>query len=256
MVCVTFAGAFNISKEKKKKCMNLQRLDKIISSQLNISRSVARADIRRGKVTVNKNTIRDPAAQADPQNAEITYLGQPVFYKEFIYIIMNKPKGVISASTDKSRETVVDLVPQHLKRNSLFPVGRLDKDTTGLLLITDDGDFAHRVVSPKKSILKTYIANLDGAVTVEMTEIFANGVVLADGTVCRPAFLRALEGTLAEIKIPEGRYHQIKRMFGTVGLGVNGLERIALGNLTLPEDIGYGECRELSENEINAIFVN
>ncbi len=234
--------------------MNLQRLDKIIASQLNISRSIARTDIKRGKVTVNGIILRDVSAQIDPQNTEISYNGQPISYKKFIYILMNKPKGVLSASNDKSRETVVDLVPETLKRQNLFPVGRLDKDTTGLIIITDDGDFAHRVISPKKNILKTYLASLDGAVTDEMTEIFAKGVVLADGTVCKKAILTPLQNNKAIIKISEGKYHQIKRMFGTVGLGVNELHRMAIGGLTLPSDLNFGQSRELNVGEIEALF--
>jgi len=234
----------------------LQRLDKIISSQFNISRSIARTEIRRGKVSVGGQVIRDFSQQFDPENLEITYLGQPLDYKKNIYIIMNKPRGVLSASTDKSRETVVDLVKEDLKRNNLFPVGRLDKDTTGLLLITDDGDFAHRVISPKKNITKTYLAELDGKVTEEMIKIFAQGVTLADGTVCRKAELTALQDNNAIIKITEGKYHQIKRMFGTVGLGVNSLHRMALGSLYLPKDLNYGDSRELTKAELEAIFVN
>ena len=234
----------------------MQRLDKIISSQFNISRSIARAQIKRGKVRVDGEVVRDFAAQFEPESCEITYRGQPLSYKEHIYIIMNKPRGVLSASTDKSRETVVDLVDENLKRHDLFPVGRLDKDTTGLLLITDDGDFAHKVISPKKNIVKTYLAELDGAVTAEMVEIFRKGVTLADKAVCKQAELIPLEENKAIIKVTEGKYHQIKRMFGTVGLGVNSLHRMALGSLNLPEDLGVGANRELTKSEIEAIFVN
>ena len=205
---------------------------------------------------MNGEVIRDFAQQFNPDTVVITYMGQPLNYKKHIYIIMNKPRGVLSASTDKSRETVVDLVREDLKRNNLFPVGRLDKDTTGLLIITDDGDFAHNVISPKKNITKTYIAELDGAVTDEMTKAFAKGVILADGTVCKKAELIPCENNCAIIKITEGKYHQIKRMFGTVGLGVNGLHRMALGGLELPEDLGFGENRELTINELESIFVN
>ena len=234
----------------------MQRIDKIISSQLNISRSVSRTDIRRGKVCVDGVVIRDFSMQFDPDACEITYCGQPLCYKKHIYIIMNKPRGVLSASSDKTRETVVDLVNDDLKRTGLFPVGRLDKDTTGLLIITDDGDFAHRVISPKKNIIKTYIAELDGAVTDEMIRIFANGVTLADGTLCRKAELTPIDEAHAQIRITEGKYHQIKRMFGTVGLGVNALHRKALGGLELPLDLSYGNNRELSINELNLIFDN
>lgn len=232
----------------------MQRIDKIISSQFNLSRSVARTDIRKGKVSVNGEVVRDPSFQTNPDLCEITYGGQALCYKKYIYVLMNKPKGVLSASSDKSRETVVDLVPEPLKRNNLFPVGRLDKDTTGLLIITDDGDFAHKVLSPKNKIYKTYIAQLDGDVTDEMTEIFAKGVTLADGSLCQPALLKRISQNTAEIKIPEGKYHQIKRMFGTVGLGVNELHRFALGGLCLPEDLAQGESRELNVNELSVIF--
>ncbi len=234
----------------------MQRLDKIISSQLNISRSVARNDIRIGKVFVDGELIRDPSFQADPERSFIKYCGRPVCYKEYVYILMNKPKGVLSASEDKKRETVVDLVPDELRRGGLAPVGRLDKDTTGLLIITDDGEFAHNVISPKKNVVKTYKVELDGPVTQEMAELFEKGVVLADGTKCRPAVLRDLGENTAEIKISEGKYHQIKRMFGVVGLGVNQLERVALGGLALPEELAVGECRELSKSELEQIFSN
>lgn len=236
--------------------MNLKRLDKIISSQFNISRSITKAIIHRGKVKIDGQVVRDPSLQVDVDKACIEYKGQALNYKEHIYIIMNKPKGVLSASDDKKRQTVVDLVPPELFRQGLFPVGRLDRDTTGLLLITDDGDFAHKVISPKKNIFKTYKALLDGDVTKEMSERFAKGVVLADGTVCRSAILERVCENTALIKISEGKYHQIKRMFGVVGLGVNELERVALGGLVMPSDISVGGCRELSKDEKNQIFDN
>ena len=234
----------------------MQRLDKIISSQLNISRSVARTDIRVGKVFVDGQLVRDPSFQVDAEKSFIKHCGQAVGYKKYIYILMNKPQGVLSASDDKSRKTVVDLVPESLRRQNLFPVGRLDKDTTGLLIITDDGEFAHRVISPKKNVWKTYVATLDGEVTEPMCKAFAEGVVLADGKKCRPALLTPLSDNRAQIKISEGKYHQIKRMFGTVGLGVNSLERTALGGLSLPNELTYGECRELSNDELSSIFDN
>lgn len=236
--------------------MNLQRLDKIISTQLNISRSVARKIIRYGKTTVDGQIVRDPSFTADPTLSKIEHRGQPIEYKEHIYLLMNKPKGVLSASEDKSRETVVDLVPEALRRNGLFPVGRLDRDTTGLLLITDDGDFAHRVIHPKKKLVKTYKVTLDGKINEEIIRKFSEGIILADGTKCRPAILKGLDENTAEIKITEGKYHQIKRMFGTVNLGVNELERTAVGGLKLPCNLPCGECRELSKEEIILIFSN
>lgn len=236
--------------------MNIKRLDKIIASQYGISRSITKAIIHRGKVKIDGAVVRDPSLQVDIDAVSIEYKGQVLNYKEHIYIVMNKPKGVLSASEDKLRETVVDLVPKELSRQGLFPVGRLDRDTTGLLIITDDGDFAHNVISPKKNILKTYKVTLDGDINGDMIKQFSEGIVLADGTKCRPAILKRIDRNVAEIKISEGRYHQIKRMFGVVGLGVNELERTALGNLKLPENLKVGESKELSEDEKFQIFDN
>ncbi len=231
------------------------RLDKIIANQFNVSRKDARVGIKQGKATVNGNTVRDFSLIIDTTD-DVAFLGQAMDYKEYIYILMNKPKGVLSASNDKNRKTVVDLVPEKWRRVGLFPVGRLDKDTTGLLIITDDGDFAHKAIAPNKNIYKTYEVTLDGIVTDQMVEVFANGVVLADGTLCKKALLNPLSENRAEIKISEGKYHQIKRMFGTVGLGVNELKRTALGGLKLPSELGEGECRLLNDNEIKHIFTS
>lgn len=240
--------------EKVKK----QRLDKFISNQLNISRSAVRTGIRRGNARVNGGTVRDTAYIIDADSDVIDYEGITVGYKEYVYILMNKPAGVLSASTDKSRKTVIDLVPDSMKRQGLFPVGRLDKDTTGLLLITDDGVFAHNCIAPKKSISKSYIAELDGEINDDMIKSFRDGVTLADGTVCKSAELERVGTNTARIIITEGKYHQIKRMFGTQNLGVNKLHREAIGRLRLPEDLKFGECIELDKKELeNAVlFIN
>ena len=230
------------------------RLDKFISSQLNISRKDARAAILRGRAAVYGATVRAADFKIDENADSVTFDGQALSYKKHIYIIMNKPRGVLSASDDKRQPTVIDIIPEKLRRNVLFPVGRLDKDTTGLLIITDDGDFAHRVLSPKKEIFKTYIAVLDGEITPDMPEKFLNGIVLADGTKCRRAFLRRVDKNTAEIKICEGKFHQIKRMFGTVGLGVNALERTAVGTFQLPEDLPQGACSETDSEALESIF--
>ena len=230
------------------------RLDKFISSQLNISRKDARAAILRGRAAVDGTTVRAADFKIDENADSVTFDGQALSYKKHIYIIMNKPRGVLSASDDKRQPTVIDIIPEKLRRNGLFPVGRLDKDTTGLLIITDDGDFAHRVLSPKKEIFKTYIAVLDGEITPGMPEKFLSGIVLADGTKCRRAFLRRVDKNTAEIKICEGKFHQIKRMFGTVGLGVNALERTAVGNFHLPEDLPQGACIETDSEALESIF--
>lgn len=233
--------------------MEKSRLDKFIASQLNLSRSEARIGIKRGKASVNNVIIRDPSVILFPEEDEVAYEGQAVSYKKYIYILMNKPAGILSASNDKNRKTVVDLVPQGLKRPGLFPVGRLDKDTTGLLIITNDGDFAHKVISPKSNIEKTYIAGLDGEVTEYMVEKFAQGVVLQDGTQCKPAKLERLDDKTAKITITEGKYHQIKRMFGVVGLGVNTLHRESIGHLFIPKNLLFGECVEILSKDVEIL---
>lgn len=230
--------------------MEKQRLDKFISNQLVLTRSTVKNGIRCGGASVNGVIIRNPAFIVDAVNDRIEYNGTAVAYKKHIYIMMNKPAGLLSASNDKNRKTVIDIVPAALSRKTLFPVGRLDKDTTGLLIITDDGEFAHNCISPSKEVNKTYVAGLDGEVTAEMCEVFKNGVVLADGTRCKPALLKPLRKQTAEITIFEGKYHQIKRMFGVVGLGVKTLHRCSIGELRLPENLKSGECIELSEEQL------
>ena len=238
----------------KGKNMPSERLDKIIASQLNISRKDARTGIRRGMARVDGEAVKAPDFQVKPGEDIIEYGGNRLSYKKYIYIVMNKPAGVLSASEDRNRQTVTDLVPDGLKRKGLFPVGRLDRDTTGLLIITDDGDFAHRVLAPSKSIYKTYRAVLDGDITEETLGIFSREITLADGTVCRRAYLKRLDRRTAEIKICEGRYHQIKRMFGVAGLGVCRLERLAIGDFRLPDNLKPGECAEFHKNELEPIF--
>lgn len=236
--------------------MKKQRLDKYISNQLIISRSIVRKGIFRGLAVVNGEVVRDIAFSIDGEKDLVLYDGKEIGYKEYVYILMNKPKGVLSAATDKSRETVVDLVPQHLKRQEIAPVGRLDKDTTGLLLITDDGVFAHNCISPKKEVTKSYIVTLDGDINDEMITEFKNGIVLADGTKCRPAVIEKIGNMKARIIITEGKYHQVKRMFGTVGLGVNELHRESIGGLVLPKTLESGECIELTKEQLEKSIFN
>lgn len=236
--------------------MSRQRLDKFISNQLIVSRSVVRQGIQRSEATVNGMLVRDSGTLIDVDNDIIAYKGNIINYKEYVYILMNKPQGVLSAATDKMCKTVVDLVPDHLKRQGIVPVGRLDKDTTGLLIITDDGVFAHNCISPKKEISKSYIAYLDGDINEDMIIKFQNGVVLADGTVCRSAILERMDKNIARITITEGKYHQVKRMFGTVGLGVNGLHRESIGGLYLPNTLKFGECVEMTKQQLEDCIFN
>ncbi len=231
-------------------------MDKFISNQLIVSRSVVRQGIQRGEATVNGMLVRDSGTLIDVDNDIIAYKGNIINYKEYVYILMNKPQGVLSAATDKMCKTVVDLVPDHLKRQGIVPVGRLDKDTTGLLIITDDGAFAHNCISPKKKISKSYIAHLDGDINEDMIAKFQNGVVLADGTICQSAILERMDKNIARITITEGKYHQVKRMFGTVGLGVNGLHRESIGGLYLPNTLKFGECIEMTKQQLEDCIYN
>ncbi len=233
--------------------MNMIRLDKYISVATGVSRSDARTAIKKGSVTVDGAVVKSIDFKLCGTET-VTVNGAEAVYREFIYIVMNKPKGVLSASSDKRARTVIDLVPERYSRYELFPVGRLDKDTTGLLLITNDGDFAHRVISPKSNIDKLYEAVLDGDITEEHINAFKEGITLADGTACLPARLIKTGECRARITIREGKYHQIKRMFGVVGLGVNELKRLSIGKFLLPEDIAEGCCREIFEDEICLIF--
>ncbi len=231
----------------------MERLDKLVANQFNITRSEARTAIRRGRVTVDGAVVRIADYKASGEENSICLDGQAMNYRRFMYIVMNKPAGVLSASKDKSAETVIDLVPNDIKRKGLFCVGRLDKNTTGLLLITDDGEFSHRLMAPDKEIFKTYIAELDGDIPLELVDAFAKGVTLADGTVCRPAKLRIIGERTAELKICEGRYHQVKRMFGVYSLGVNSLKRVAIGDFSLPAELAEGQARELTADELKIL---
>ena len=221
------------------------RLDKFLSNQLNISRSEIRKQIKRGNASLNGKVVTDFGAAVSVQTDEVLFENKKVDYKKFIYILMNKPAGVLSASRDKSSKTVIDLIPENLKRKNLFTVGRLDKDTTGLLIITDDGAFAHNCITPEKNVKKVYLASLDGALDLSSAKEFENGIVLSDGYKCRPASLEILEGNKARVTVTEGKYHQVKRMFKAVGVNVTALHRESVGKLSLPSDLAPGKCEEL-----------
>ena len=178
--------------------------------------------------------------------------GKPFVVKKQIYLMLNKPKGYVSATEDKKQQTVLELVSPALKGRDLFPAGRLDKDTTGLMIITDDGVLAHNILSPKKHVQKIYRVELDIPVTEEMQKGFAEGVELNDG-ICKDAKLTILGEKTAEVTLREGRYHQIKRMFGCFGAKVVELHRIAMGELFLPDDLPEGECRELTEEDLQKL---
>ncbi|MBQ1243603.1 MAG: rRNA pseudouridine synthase [Clostridia bacterium] len=230
-----------------------ERLDKLIASQGKLSRSDVKKMVKSSRVTVDGAVVKSADIKVDADKSVISVDGKALNYKKNIYIMLNKPQGVISASNDKTQKTVVDLVPPELYRDGLFPAGRLDGDTVGFVLITDDGDFAHRILSPKNHIMKTYHATLRSPLTEEDISAFKNGIELSDGTLCLEAEVRMLEKTdepIAEVKICEGKYHQVKRMFAALGNKVLYLKRVRMGGLDLDESLEEGQCREITAEEL------
>ncbi len=230
----------------------MERIDKVISSQSNFSRKEVRQMILKKRVTVDGKIVDKYDTKIDQSRVVIAIDGKDINLKKNIYLILNKPKGYISATQDKSQRTVLELVPEEFKERELFPAGRLDKDTTGLMLITNDGAMAHNILSPRKHIKKTYEVTIDIDMTDEMVEGFKNGIRLNDAE-CKSAELKITRKNTGIVIIKEGRYHQIKRMFGCYGAKVLELNRIGMGNLSLPKELKLGECRELTENELEKL---
>ncbi|MCH5199199.1 MAG: rRNA pseudouridine synthase [Oscillospiraceae bacterium] len=229
----------------------LIRLDKFLSSQLNISRTDAKKLIAKKRISFSSSKPVRPETQIDTCSETVFFDGKEINFKKFLYIAQNKPAGVVSASNDDSL-TVIDILPENLKRQGLFPAGRLDKDSTGFVLITDDGEFAHNILSPSKHIEKTYIITLLRNVTERETLEVTEGMVLGDEKL-KPAKLKKLEDKTYEITLTQGRYHQIKRMFGSFDNPVQTLHRIKIGSLLLPPELSPGESRELTSEEIKLI---
>ena len=221
--------------------MPQERIDKLIASQGALSRSDVRRLVKSGAIALNGSPVRDAGQKADPEADQITVSGRPLFISKYLYLMLDKPAGIVSAR----------------RRDGLFPAGRLDKDTTGFVLITNDGEFAHRILSPKKHISKTYLARLARPVDGRSIEAFRSGLVLADGTRCMEAGLQILEDDetpLAEVVLHEGRYHQIKRMFAALGNEVIALRRVKMGDLPLDETLGPGGCRKITAEELQKII--
>ena len=234
----------------------MDRLDKTVAKQMNLSRSGARQLIRSGAVEVNGKKIFAADEQIDINSDELKISEKIVTVRRYLYIMLNKPSGVLSAAKDPDCPTVVDLLPPDLNRRGLFPAGRLDKDTTGLLIITDDGDFAHRLISPSHHVYKTYEATLESDISEEQLDTLRQGAVLGDGTECLPARLRKIsdEPPTVRVQIREGKYHQVKRMFASVENSVVALRRTAIGALKLDSTLGEGEARLLTDGERKIIF--
>jgi len=236
----------------------LQRIDKMLSSQGIGSRSDIKIMVKKRLIYVNNVPIKDSGLKVDIDMDTVTVNGERVEYKEYIYIMMNKPQGVVSATADKKQKTVIDLIPPQLQRKGLFPVGRLDIDTEGLLIITNDGELAHNVLSPKKKVYKHYLATLDNYVTGDDIQAFADGIVFNDGTKCQPAQLEVIkngENATVLVKICEGMFHQVKKMFLTRRKKVLFLKRLQIGGLKLDSNLNKGNCKEISKVDINDIFM-
>lgn len=227
----------------------MERIDKIIASQGQYSRKEVKALIAKRRIAVDGRVVSSSSEKADPMTMLLTVDGKPLEFKRNLYLVLNKPKGYVSATEDREHPTVLELVPQEYRGRDLFPAGRLDRDTTGLMIITDDGVLAHNILAPKKHVPKRYHVELDIPVTEEMRLGFSEGVMLNDG-VCKAADLIKTGEKTAEVTLREGRYHQIKRMFGCFGAEVVELKRFGMGRLTLPEDLAEGECREMSKEEL------
>lgn len=230
------------------------RLDKLLAGQGFGSRHEVKTMLARGRVVINGQPIKNADCRVDTSKDTVLFDGRQINYKEHLYIMMNKPRGVISASNDPKQPTVIDLLPEPLRRPGLFPAGRLDKDTEGMLIITDDGDFAHQILSPRKHVPKRYFAEVTGTLLQEAVRSFAEGLELGDGTLLKPAALQILENqgdsTQVEVIISEGKYHQIKRMFEQLGHTVLILRRLSMGGLQLDPTLNPGDAREMTAQEV------
>ncbi|MFJ5715871.1 16S rRNA pseudouridine(516) synthase [Neobacillus sp. NPDC093127] len=232
------------------------RIDKMLANLGYGSRKEVKQLLKSGAVKVDDVVVKDAKQHVDTAKQTVALNGEVVEYREFIYLMMNKPQGVLSATEDNSCETVIDLLEMDDQVYEPFPVGRLDKDTEGLLLITNDGQLAHRLLSPKKHVPKTYFAVIDGEVDAADVEAFAEGVTLDDGYETKPGELKILKSGIRsdiELTITEGKFHQVKRMFEAVGKRVVYLQRISMGPLGLDETLELGEYRELTDEEVELL---
>lgn len=231
------------------------RIDKYLANMNVGSRKEVHQLIKQGIVAVNGTTVKTPK-QKVKESDQVTVNGDAVAYQKYHYFLLNKPKGVLSATEDRSQPTVISLLAPQDRYQGIVPVGRLDKDTTGLLLLTNDGQLNHELLAPGKHVDKVYRAEIAGVANEETVKTFASGMTLGDGTKLQPAELKILsqdeehDRSTTEIKIREGKYHQIKRMFGAVGMKVVELERISMGKLTLPANLKRGEYLELKLEDI------
>lgn len=235
--------------------MQIERLDKILAGSGMYTRSQARALILSGAVEVDGAPVRRPETKVDRSSA-VTAQGQDVDTDEFVYYMMNKPAGTICATEDGAYPAVTSLLPRHLRARGLFPVGRLDADVTGLLLLTDDGAFAHRVTAPRSEIPKVYEIHADGPLTQEHAALLAAGVTMPDGTAYRPAVLQigSADARVGLVTVTEGKFHEVKNLIAACGRQVMAMRRLAIGGLRLDESLPTGNWKKLSWEDVNACF--
>lgn len=230
------------------------RLDKYLADCGTGTRKEIKSIIKSGAVRVNGKTVNVSDYKVNEESDAVELNGQKITYLRYHYYMMNKPSGVLSATEDKRQKTVLDLLSAEHQRLNLFPVGRLDKDTEGLLILTDDGEFAHKVMSPKSEILKKYFAETEAALEYSDKEKFRSGLILKDGTVCLPADLDIISSDSCIVTVMEGKYHQVKRMLASVGKPVKRLKRISIGKLELDNSLEPGEYRPLSVDELCKVY--
>ena len=232
------------------------RLDKFISTTTTLSRAEAKKVIKKG-ILINDKLIKTPDYKIDENNDQVILDGKRLVYQKYVYIMMNKPQDTISATEDAIEKTVVDILKEEDRIHKVFPVGRLDKDTEGLMLLTNDGELAHRLITPKKDVVKKYYVEVSGELKEEHLSIVEAGVILEDGYKCKPARLEILESSenksRANIYITEGKFHQVKRMMKSLETTVTYLKRISIGELILDENLELGEYRHLTNEELDKL---
>lgn len=232
----------------------MERLDKLLAGTGKWSRREVKALVRQGLVRVDGRLAASAEDKCDPAAAIITVAGETVALHRFTYVMLHKPAGVLTATEDRKQPTVLDLLPPELRRIGLAPVGRLDKDTEGLLLLTNDGELAHRLLSPKYHVDKRYLARVDGELSAADAEAFARGMTLGGGLECLPAGLELLPGHACIVTLREGKFHQVKRMLAARGAPVLYLKRLSMGPLVLEDSLAAGAYRLLRAEEISALY--
>lgn len=232
----------------------MERLDKLLAGTGKWSRREVKALVRQGLVRVDGRLAASAEDKLDPAAAIITVAGETISLRRFTYVMLHKPAGVLTATEDRKQPTVLDLLPPELRRIGLAPVGRLDKDTEGLLLLTNDGELAHRLLSPKYHVEKRYLARVDGELSAADAEAFARGMTLGDGLECLPAGLEVLPDRVCIVTLWEGKFHQVKRMLAARGAPVLYLKRLSMGPLTLDDSLAAGAYRLLRAEEISALY--